>query len=357
MESKTRVLYLYAGSRGGYYSNFLVGDMPDTRLLGLNYMSQLGIDAEFLEIPLAQWLRKINFNLTHIPYLAYLRKYDLVFMGSGLPLIILARQLLGWKRPKLVLFNTYFSNLLRRHKRGWTGLLIRSALRNTDAIVCISTSQKNDLIAQGVDPNRVWFLPIGIDVTHIRQEPSGEEFVLSVGKDLARDYRTLFAAVEGLSIPVRVVALPCNVEGLRIPKNVQVSLDIPYQELPDLYRRSRLVVVPVRKEEAALGSDASGQYGYLEPMGYGKPVVVSDRASARDYISHERDGILVPAEDSAALRKAILDLWNDPVECKRLGSAARNKVAIEYSTSRFAERLAEIFTVVLKSSEPARPHP
>jgi glycosyltransferase involved in cell wall biosynthesis len=140
-----------------------------------------------------------------------------------------------------------------------------------------------------------------------------------------------------------VVCSPRNVAKLAPLANVHLDFDIPYEQIPDLYRKASFVAVPVREGNFLAGSDASGQFGYLEPMAYAKAVIVSDRAGARDYITHNQDGILVPPEDPAALRKAILDLWNAPEERRRLGQAARRKVEKEFSTVRFAERLADLF--------------
>ena len=349
---RLKVLYLYAGTRRWYYQDYLNGKVPDTRLLGLNHLKKWGIDAEFLEIPLAQWLRKINFNLVHLPYLPYLRKYDAVFLGAGFPLVYLARVVLRWKRPALILFNTSYGNLLRRNAGGPAHRFILAALGGADAIVCVSSAQKEDLVKCGLAPERVHFLPLGVDASRIPPEGPDEGYVLSVGRDLARDYRTLFEAAKELPMPIRVVTSPKNVAGLAPSANVRLDFDLPYEQIPQLYQKASMVVVPVRAADYLAGSDASGQYGYLEPMAYGKAVIVSDRPGARDYISPGGDGILVPPEDPAALRKAILELWRFPEERKHLGEAARRKVEKEFSTVRFAQRLAELFYQLVERRNP-----
>jgi glycosyltransferase involved in cell wall biosynthesis len=281
--------------------------------------------------------------LVHLPYLPFQRKYDAVFLGAGFPLVFLVRKVLRWKRPVIVLFNTSYGNLLRRHAGGTIHRFLLAALGGADAIACVSNAQKDDLVRFGLDPERVEFIPLGVDCSSAPSERSDEGYLLSVGRDIARDYRTLFTAVENLPIPVRVICSPRNVADIDPPANVHLDFDLPYERLPEIYRKASLVAVPVRGADFFAGSDASGQYGFLEPMTYAKPVIVSERPGIRDYISHNEDGILVPPEDPAALRKAILGLWESPEERKRLGEAARRKAEKEFSTVRFAERLAGLF--------------
>src|SRR3989344_5861359 len=101
------VLYLYAGSRKVFYEKWKNGQNPDTQLLGLKYMKELCVNATFIEFQFAEWLQKINFILVHLPYLFAIRRYDVIFIGAGLPLVFVAKHLLGWKKPKFVIYNTF----------------------------------------------------------------------------------------------------------------------------------------------------------------------------------------------------------------------------------------------------------
>ena len=63
-------------------------------------------------------------------------------------------------------------------------------------------------------------------------------------------------------------------------------------------------------------------------MAVGKPVIVSDTPAAREYVEHERTGILVPPEDPQALRAAI-EWVSDPAnadEVREMGRRARDSV-------------------------------
>jgi glycosyltransferase involved in cell wall biosynthesis len=66
-----------------------------------------------------------------------------------------------------------------------------------------------------------------------------------------------------------------------------------------------------------------------EAMNQGLPVIASDRvgAAAGGLVRHERNGLVVPAGDAAALAAALRRLADDPPLRARLGAAAREDVA------------------------------
>lgn len=64
----------------------------------------------------------------------------------------------------------------------------------------------------------------------------------------------------------------------------------------------------------------------LEYMAAGLPVVASAVGQLTDLVCHERDGVLVPASDPAALAAALTQLAAQPQRRHRLGRAARQTV-------------------------------
>jgi phosphatidylinositol alpha-mannosyltransferase len=82
------------------------------------------------------------------------------------------------------------------------------------------------------------------------------------------------------------------------------------------------------------------------------PVVASDIDGYRDVMTDET-GLLVPPGDSAALAEAVVTLLEDEELRRRLGAAAR-AVAERYSWGSIAERLAEVYRlVVARAGRPA----
>ena len=346
--SNPKVLYLYAGLRKDFYAKYQKGLVPDTQLLGLNYMEQFGIKAEFKEWALSNWLRKISFNLVHLPYLFIIRRYDVVFICAGLSLVFLAKWLLGWKKPKFVIYNTYLTNALKRHPTGLIHFINRKAIENIDLVVSTAREQMEFLLAQGFDPQKIIFHPIGIDAERFYNESKKgpayrAPYIASVGRDLGRDYQTLFEAVKDLSVEIKVATKAETVKGLSVPSNVKLLFNVPYEEMPSFYKRALFVVTPLKNTENKAGSDTSGQYGFLEPMAAGKAVIVTDKSTVRDYIENGKEGILVPPSNAEDLKKAILTLLKDGDFRERLGRAGQQKVLKQFTSLRFAQALSDIF--------------
>ncbi len=345
-----KVLFLYAGSRKAFYEKWKRGEVPDTQLLGLNYMEALGVDAAFIEWRIPELLRRVSFNFVHIPYIFAIKKYNAVFLCAGLPLVFLAKYILRWKKPKFVIYNTYLANALKRHPRGFLYWFNKKAIEGLDVIVCTARSQMQPLIDAGIAREKIIFVPIGIDAKVFSSPPLLTTnyslptlYILSVGRDLGRDYKTLFEAVRGLDVKVIVATKPESIGGLNIPPNVEIRFHVPYEDMPALYQNALFVVTPLKPTDNPNGSETSGQYGYLEPMAAGKAVIATDKSTVRDYIENEKTGLLVPPEDSRALRAAIQKLIADEPLVMRLGRMAQQSVLTNFTSEQWARSLASIF--------------
>jgi glycosyltransferase involved in cell wall biosynthesis len=101
-------------------------------------------------------------------------------------------------------------------------------------------------------------------------------------------------------------------------------------ELRNLYARSRFVVVPL------LPSDTdNGVTCILEAMAMGKPVICSRTRGQVDVIQDGVTGIYVPVGDAAAMRTAILSLWNEPQRARQMGQDARAYVEKYHTLEKF----------------------
>ncbi|MGI8411702.1 MAG: glycosyltransferase family 4 protein [Solirubrobacteraceae bacterium] len=85
----------------------------------------------------------------------------------------------------------------------------------------------------------------------------------------------------------------------------------------------------------------------LEAMACGLPIVAFEHGATHDFIEHDRESVLVPARDTAALAAALNRLSNDALLRGRMGVAARQS-ARRYEVGRIVDLIeAEYRSMVL----------
>jgi glycosyltransferase involved in cell wall biosynthesis len=96
---------------------------------------------------------------------------------------------------------------------------------------------------------------------------------------------------------------------------------------------------------------ASGYEGMpnvvMEAMAAGVPVVASDIPGCRDLVVPGKTGYLARVGDSAGIARHTMRIFDDAELARRLGDAARQRVAEEFSVERMIERYAELYRELL----------
>ena len=218
-------------------------------------------------------------------------------------------------------------------------------LRRTEATLVFARPQERYLRGEvGLTPQRARFIPDKVD--HRFFTPGGRRgggYVLSVGRE-QRDYDTLLEALAPLRVPgVIVSGSPWSHHSARplsTPDHIKLRSGLSYRSLRELYRNARAVVIPVRPGT----SYAAGVNGILEAMACATPVIASDTPGLSGYVRDGIDGRTVAAGDAAALRRAVQELWEDPVQARRLGDAGRDIVERDRTVDHFVERVAGLVT-------------
>ncbi len=85
----------------------------------------------------------------------------------------------------------------------------------------------------------------------------------------------------------------------------------------------------------------------LEAMAYYCGIVASDTGGIPQMIRQEETGLLVPPKDAEALGDGLLRLLQDDELCRRLGSAARNKVEKEFGIEENMRQLIAVYDKLL----------
>ena len=304
------------------------------------------------------------------------RRYQTIFAWSdrlGLPLALLLK--MTFSRRTLILYSAWLSRpkkavFLRRLKvqSHLAAVLNYSSVQMDFAAAELAVpAEKLHLALQPVD-ERFWS----------PQPGSGENLICSVGWE-ARDYATLVEAMRDLELDVEIAV---GISGLssstmvqrsvveprarsdefltsfqalrgtysyrlqhewfrqlgeRTASNVKVRWQLEPQELRELYRRSRFVVVPLLDVDSDCGVTT-----VTEAMAMGKAVVITRTRGQVDIIRDGEHGVYVPPGDPVALRSVIEHLLHHPEEAERMGRAGRAAIEREHTMDAHVVRLARI---------------
>ena len=89
----------------------------------------------------------------------------------------------------------------------------------------------------------------------------------------------------------------------------------------------------------------------FEALAMGKPIVATDADGLTDVLTHDRDAVIVPKRDAAALADAIVRLMDAPDERRRLGAAAA-VTGRQYDIAAFVRKMEQLYELLHRISRP-----
>ena len=293
-----------------------MGDSDDTTtvLSNLPRVERIGLPPLLKHVSLASW------SYAELAK-AYLDDPDKsrCFVFNGLSrkvwLVAALKALRPNARRKLVVIDLILSVPASR-KEQVVAKLRRELLSRVDLFISYARNTTGIQEMYGLPASRFRYVPFKVNnpETIAELESRDDGYILVAGQT-RRDFATFRRAIEGLSLPVRIVAPAQNVlnkhgsalsaEGW--PDEVEFVRDAigPKKFLPEV-ANSRLVVLPILKQNIT----PSGIGVCLVAMGLRKCVIVSSGPAA-DGLVDNGEAIVVPAGDWSALRQAIVSAWED----------------------------------------------
>ncbi|MGC4045753.1 MAG: glycosyltransferase family 4 protein [Armatimonas sp.] len=259
-------------------------------------------------------------------------QYDMVFaweLRSALATSLLIGKIPEAKRPKFVAVGPILKGSVLKLLP-----LIRPLLARAEKIICFSEAER-ELQAKllNLPPERFLFWPTPYTQDDDAPAPTDGGFALALGQS-NRDYGTLLRAVEGTEIPLTVVAGDESALGGVTPgPNVTVKYNTGHHETMALIASARFHTIPLHN-----AGFSSGQTVLLRAQFSEKACIVSDTPGVRDYVKDGETALLVPPEDIAALRAAMLRLWTDDDIRTTMGQAAKSYAEAEFGLAGFAAR-------------------
>lgn len=91
----------------------------------------------------------------------------------------------------------------------------------------------------------------------------------------------------------------------------------------------------------------------FEALAMGKPILATDADGLLDVLTDDRDAVIVPKRDAAALAGGIVRLIDDPPLRARLGAEAR-RTSQQYDIAAFVRKMEQLYEILHRVSRPTR---
>ena len=241
-------------------------------------------------------------------------------------------------------------NAWTRRNRPWNLLLERFTLSRYTRVVCNSTAVEAAVLTRvPTASGKTDVVPNGIPFMAMQPAPGPSYDVIAVG-NLRDDQKGIdillhaLAAIKGVfgrAIVVGDGPARAGLEELCLRLGLQglVEFHGASSQVPRLLARARLFVLPSRYEGMP--------NALLEAMAVGLPVIATDVGGVTDIVTNGANGVIVPAENPAALAEAIVLLLQDDELAGRLATAAQARVRADFAISDHADRSLAIYEGVL----------
>ena len=122
--------------------------------------------------------------------------------------------------------------------------------------------------------------------------------------------------------------------------NERLALEGYRLDMPSLYRRVDIMVVPSRVAEG-FGLTAA------EAQAWGKTVIVAGHGGLAEIVLHEKNGLHFIPDDAASLAEQLARVLSDPALRRTLTRAARASAAERFSPKVHADRTEAVYRAVL----------
>lgn len=301
MMKSTKVSFVFPTNRNSLLKDVKEGYSPDNALYGYNHLSKkysvVFYDAhsfaekflDFLFLPIHLLFISqidIDFKISRILLqLSRLNKADVIVANTdGVALAACLFKKLKILKPPLIYAVGLFyiqgglKEAIVNDKKTYFYRFYKWILSGADHIIYHAPIEKEKLERLGLyNPANCSFIPMGSDKIFFKSRKfskvnESNNLVLSVGKDRARDYKTLLQAAKTLpDTRFVVVCRKENLKNLEIPTNVKVLLDIPYYKVAKLYMEATIIVIPIKEM-----SRSSGQMTLTDAIQAQKSIIITD---------------------------------------------------------------------------------
>lgn len=345
-------------SRMGYYTTVLTcsrGDHGHAKIDGYNVIyhkilfSPLG---NSFSPHIFRTLLKIrhDYDLIHAHCHLFLSTImaSLVRRIGSPPLIITTHGIMSASAPDW--FNVLYMKTIGK----WT-------LKSADRVICYTEMEKDKLANMlKIDSEKISVIPNGVDTDVFRPDPNnnkrsnqsnnaitilwvgrfvrgkGVEFIIHAAKILVKEVPDLKILLVGDGPSKgKIKGL---IEKFNLKKNVIIKENVPNENMPEVYQKSDIFVLPSLNEGVPKT--------LLEAMACGIPVVITEFSHLKELIKNA--GLTFPKGDVHALADKIMRLIRDRELAKELGNNGRNKIVEGHSWKNTVLKTIELYEEVAR---------
>lgn len=301
------ILFLYPHPARETLQDVQAGRAPSERMYGLIELRKRGWSVDFCDARfegrsagMIAWLEKRGIRLINWSTVKAIRSHDIIVVKDAFStMTTLVARLFG---KKVI----YMDSMFAVPQRAWRRIATSINLRLATATLCYSQTQMQLWMQEfGLRKPRLIKVPYAIDTDFYKPLPPtapARPYVLSVGRDLGRDFATLLRAMEGSSLELKLITLPYLLPpAAKHQSGVEIIERIPYAQLFELYAGACAAVIPLSSGITY----PSGIRAAMEAIVLGTPTIVTRTEILEEYIQPEENIMLVAAENAAQLRQAI----------------------------------------------------
>jgi glycosyltransferase involved in cell wall biosynthesis len=263
----------------------------------------------------------------------------------------------------------------RREKAGGTEFYIgrfrteTQCMKGADRVVTLAEVMKADIVARGVEPDRIHIIPNGVDVERFTPRPKNTGLVRSLGMEdrVVLGYISTLVSYEGVDTLLRAIEIllrrGAKVSGLvvgdgpeleplreltatlGIEEHVKLVGRVPHDQVMDYYSTIDVFVVPRRNLRVC---NLITPLKPFEAMAMERALLVSDVDALREIVAPPERGFTFKAEDPESLATEALRLVENPDLRRKLGETARAWVVRERTWARNGARYRALYDELLE---------
>jgi glycosyltransferase involved in cell wall biosynthesis len=210
---------------------------------------------------------------------------------------------------------------------------------NTCQLIALSTFASKYFEAAGFTAEQIAVLPNSVPIPKDQARPQDGKYVAFGGRlTHSKGIDILMGAARQTGLPIRIAGSVTDA-GMPLddtPANVTLLGPLTRMELRAFYCGARFLVFPSRWFEMC-------PMMVLEAMSHGLPVIASRIGGLDEIVLDGETGVLCKPGDTMELAVAMQRLWDDPMECARLGLAARARAKIVFNEDNYFDKLIRVY--------------